>query len=102
MPWHLPAADIVELGRKEAAADISGALRDALTRKIAVRTKAWYSGSYTVRTRVRFVSAFVDALLVVGRTSKDRGVQIRLGGGDWEYATGAKKASALLRWASSQ
>ncbi len=96
MPWFQPAPDILELGRNAPAADVSGALRDAQTRKIAVRTRGWHTGTYTVRTRVRFVSAFAYALLVVGRTGRDRGVQLRLSGGDWAYATGAKDGSLQL------
>lgn len=95
--WHLPTADTLELGRpKGTDTATSGAVRDASAKRVALETAGWVGGTYSVRTRVRFVSAFTDAAIVVGRTGTDRGVEIRMTGGDYDYAVGNRDGAFEL------
>ncbi len=95
-PWYRPTVDAVELGRRREGAESSNAVRDARRRRVFVESAAWMQGAYTVRTRVRFLSAFAGGELVVGKTHRDRGLRISFGGGDWNYAVGNRDSGTPL------
>lgn len=86
--WNRPSPSSIELGRDATDAATTGQIRDARVRRVFVRGERSYAGTYTFRTRVRFMSAYAEARLVVGHTHRDRGVEIRLSGGDYNYAVG--------------
>jgi len=96
--WHLPTQAELELGRRKSADATTGStLRDAGVRRVFVRGHAYHTGTYTFRTRMRFLSAHVSARLVIGYTRRDRGVQLNIGGGDFAYATGRREKAMELR-----
>lgn len=94
--WFQPEPDSLELGRSKTAAATSGTVRDAGVRRMFVRGREVYSGTYSFKTRLRFMSAFAAAELVVGHSTKDRGVVVRLTGGDWSFAAGKSDESTPL------
>ena len=96
-PWHQTAADAVELGRRKQGAESSDAVRTAQERKVFVEAPRWLQGAYSVRTRVRFLSAFATGELVIGKTHRDRGLRVMFGGGDWGYAVGNRDNGTPLR-----
>jgi len=61
-----------------------------MVKPVFVRGRDVWSGDYSVRATVRLVSAFFDAGVIVGHTRADRGVAVRIEGGDWDYAAGIK------------
>ena len=96
-PWHQPQDDQLELGRSKAGKERSGAIRNASERHIFVETPAFHQGAYSIRTRVRYLSAFAAGELVIGKTHRDRGLRIRFRGGDWGYAVGNRDKGTPLR-----
>ncbi|MEM1449271.1 MAG: hypothetical protein AAGI22_09150 [Planctomycetota bacterium] len=59
--------------------------------KSFVRASRWMlPGSYSVRTNVRFTTAYNTAVAVVGWTSRERNVRLQITAGDWAYAVGDK------------
>jgi len=96
-PWHQPNDDHVELGRRESGKESSDTIRNASERHIFVETPAFHQGAYSIRTRVRFLSAFAAGELVIGKTHRDRGVRIQFRGGDWGYAVGNRNQGTPLQ-----
>jgi hypothetical protein len=95
-PWHQPLVDAVELGRTQQGAESSDTVRDAHERRVFVESPRWLQGAYSVRTRVRFLSAFATGELVLGKTHRDRGLRVTFGGGDWGYAVGNRDQGTPL------
>ncbi len=62
--------------------------------KSFLRADRWMlPGSYSVSTRVSFTTASNSFLAVLGWTSRERNVRLRLTATDWDYATGKKDTS---------
>ncbi|MHC4550774.1 MAG: hypothetical protein ACYTEZ_18600 [Planctomycetota bacterium] len=95
--YFVDPAGLLVLGRKSLPEALTGYKRDAGVRRVFVRGEEWFSGTYTVRARVRFISAHLNASVVVGHTRHDRGLGVSLGGGDWAYAVGRKKEGRGFR-----
>jgi len=95
--WHVAAPGLLVLGRKTTKTTISGVTRDAGIRKVFVRGTEWFEGTYTLRVRVKLISAHLGAAVVIGHTRGDRGLVVNLGGGDWAYAVGRKAKTAGFR-----
>jgi len=92
--FHIAPPRTLVLGSRKPLATTSGFRRDAGVRKFFFRGTDWLDGTYTVRTRVRLVSAHLGASLMIGHTRHDRALVISFGGGDWAYAVGRKKETA--------
>jgi hypothetical protein len=92
--FHIAAPRTLVLGTAKPLATTSGFRRDAGVRKFFFRSKEWLAGTYTVRTRVRLVSAHLNAALMIGHTRHDRALVLNFSGGDWAYAVGRKKETA--------
>jgi len=95
--WHVDPAGLLVLGRRKPLESLTGFTRDADIRQTYVRAREWFAGTYTLRVRVRFVSAHLTGGIVIGETRHDRGLYVSLGGGDWAYAVGRKKEGARFR-----
>jgi len=95
--WHVAAPGLLVLGRKKTKATISGVTRDAGIRKVFLRGTEWFEGTYTLRVRVKLISAHLGAGVVIGHTRGDRGLVVNLGGGDWAYAVGRKAETTGFR-----
>ena len=66
--------------------------------KSFLRADRWMlPGSYSISTRVSFTTASNNFLAVLGWTSRERNVRLRLTAQDWEYATGKKDSSAEFK-----
>ncbi|MHC4224233.1 MAG: hypothetical protein ACYSUN_09615, partial [Planctomycetota bacterium] len=90
--YHIGRPGLLVMGRrKPRKGETSGFTRDAGVRRTFVRGTKWYDGTYTLRVRVKFISAHLGAAIVLGHARKDRGLILHLRGGDWAYAVGRKE-----------
>ncbi len=92
--WHVAGGTSLVIGTRKPLDTTTGFRKDAGVRKVFLRTKRRYQGTYTLRTRVRLPSAHMSGALIVGHTRHDRGLVVHLGGGDWAYAVGRKEQTA--------
>jgi hypothetical protein len=95
-PWHLAGPGRLELGRAKPGPAVSGRIRDAGIRRVFVRGREFHQGTYTLRTRIRFVSACVSTFVVLGQTRYDRGLQITFAANDWAFYHGRTSEAAPL------
>jgi hypothetical protein len=82
--WGQTGPDELLLGHKPGAVE-TGLDRSAHWVGVAVRTRESFSGTYTVRGRVRYETTYVEGRLVVGWTRRDRGVEAVYESGDRAY-----------------
>ena len=82
------------LGRRERRKD-SGKLERRGGGRSFIRSDRWMlAGSYAIATRVTFTTGSNQFLAVLGWTSRERNIRLRLTASDWEYASGRKEGEA--------
>jgi hypothetical protein len=81
----VPGPGRLVLGRAKPAPARSGRIRDAGIRRVFVRDREFHEGTWSVRTRIRLLTSVFEAYLVLGHTRHDRGMSVRLSGGDWLF-----------------
>ncbi len=93
--WVRTGSEKLQLGDAGARPQ-TGVLRDVDVRRIFLRGYETYDGTYTFRTKVRFLSAYADVRLVIGHTHRQRGLEIGISGGDWDYSVGENAEATRL------
>ena len=85
------------LGRRERQAG-TGEMDRRGGGKSFLRADRWMlPGSYSISTRVSFTTGANASLAVLGWTSRERNVRLRLTAIDWDYAKGDKESSAEFK-----
>ncbi len=85
------------LGRRERQAG-TGDMDRRGGGKSFLRADRWMlPGSYSISTRVSFTTGSNSFLAVLGWTSRERNVRLRLTATDWDYARGEKDSSAEFK-----
>ena len=87
--WHETPERHLVVGRERPASFTGRTDRAAHERDAYARTAGWIlSGSYRIRGRVRFTTAYVRGAIVLGSTRRDRNVRLAFEAGNFEYAIG--------------